>query len=262
MLRLTHVGGPTVLIELDGWRILTDPTFDQPGRTYGFGLGTSSTKTQGPVPELADLDLDSVDAILLSHDHHADNLDDLGRTVLRRAGTVLTTAAGQRRLGAANVRGLRAGEATTLTAPGKPAVTVRATPCRHGPPLSRPLVGSVIGFALSLDGHERTDLWMTGDTVLHRALVRAARRMDVEVLLVHLGSVQFPISGPVRYSMNAADAIRLIGHTSPRVAVPVHYEGWSHFHESEGHLRATLAAAPPSVRDVVSWLEPGAPAAL
>jgi hypothetical protein len=30
--RITHVGGPTALIELDGWRLLTHPTFDAPGR--------------------------------------------------------------------------------------------------------------------------------------------------------------------------------------------------------------------------------------
>jgi L-ascorbate metabolism protein UlaG (beta-lactamase superfamily) len=34
---ITHVGGPTVLIEAAGWRILSDPTFDPPGRKYGFG---------------------------------------------------------------------------------------------------------------------------------------------------------------------------------------------------------------------------------
>ena len=31
-IRLTHIGGPTVLIEAEGWRILTDPTFDPPGK--------------------------------------------------------------------------------------------------------------------------------------------------------------------------------------------------------------------------------------
>jgi L-ascorbate metabolism protein UlaG (beta-lactamase superfamily) len=29
---LTLIGGPTVLIELGGFRLLTDPTFDAPGR--------------------------------------------------------------------------------------------------------------------------------------------------------------------------------------------------------------------------------------
>ncbi|MEA2418205.1 MAG: hypothetical protein QOE60_411, partial [Thermoleophilaceae bacterium] len=26
--RVTHVGGPTLLIEIGDWRLLTDPTFD------------------------------------------------------------------------------------------------------------------------------------------------------------------------------------------------------------------------------------------
>jgi L-ascorbate metabolism protein UlaG (beta-lactamase superfamily) len=30
-LRITLIGGPTALIEIDGFRILTDPTFDAPG---------------------------------------------------------------------------------------------------------------------------------------------------------------------------------------------------------------------------------------
>ena len=107
-MQLTHLGGPTVLVELDGWRILTDPTFDPPGRRYAFGWGTSSTKTAGPAQRAGALG--PVDAVLLSHDHHADNLDDLGRALLPGVGTVVTTRPGSSRLRAANVRGLSAGE--------------------------------------------------------------------------------------------------------------------------------------------------------
>jgi L-ascorbate metabolism protein UlaG (beta-lactamase superfamily) len=67
--RITHVGGPTALIELDGWRLLTDPTFDAPGRRYAFGWGTSSRKLAGPAIPAAELG--RIDAVLLSHDHHA-----------------------------------------------------------------------------------------------------------------------------------------------------------------------------------------------
>ena len=42
--RLTHSGGPTVLIEVEGWRLLTDPTFDAPGRRYSVGWGAASRK--------------------------------------------------------------------------------------------------------------------------------------------------------------------------------------------------------------------------
>ncbi len=256
MVRLTHLGGPTVLIELDGWRILTDPTFDPPGRTYRFGLGTSSTKTTGPA--LDPDDLGPIDVILLSHDHHADNLDDRGRLALPRAATVVTTLPGARRLGASNVRGLRAGAQLELSGrPGRSALRVRATPCRHGPPLSRPVAGAVIGFALSLGERQDVALWMTGDTVFHRPLQRTAKRLDVDILLMHLGSVQFPITGPLRYSMNSADAVRLVRAARPRVAVPVHYEGWSHFAEPAPRLHQVLDGLGGPHGRVVQWLEPG-----
>lgn len=257
MMRLTHVGGPTVLVELDGWRILTDPTFDPPGRRYGFGLGTSSTKTAGPA--LSVDQIGPIDAILLSHDHHADNLDDAGRALLPGVEVVVTTHAGHKRLGGANTRGLRAGDSTQLVAPGKPSLTVTATPCRHGPPLSRPIAGAVIGFALSLAQGTSARLWMTGDTVLHRPVRQIAESLDVDVLLMHLGAVRFPQTGPLSYSMNSTEALRLIELTKPRVAVPVHYEGWSHFSEPEDHLRSALAKvqATPHEHAAVTWLQPG-----
>ena len=33
LFRLIRIGGPTTLLEIDGWRVSTDPTFDDPGRT-------------------------------------------------------------------------------------------------------------------------------------------------------------------------------------------------------------------------------------
>ncbi|SKB09872.1 MBL fold metallo-hydrolase [Aeromicrobium choanae] len=256
--RLTHIGGPTVLVEVAGWRILTDPTFDPPGRTYSFGWGTSSTKVEGPAIEPRDLP--DVDLVLLSHDHHADNLDGLGRALLARVPVTLTTRGGQRRLGSDQVRGLAPWQTTVVSAPGRPSLTVTATPCRHGPPLSRPVSGDVIGFDLTWEGKStRGSFWMTGDTVLHGALRDAATRLDVDVALIHLGAVGFPLTGPLRYSMSGQDAIELIELLRPRVAVPVHFEGWSHFSQQERDLHAVLDAAPRDVLSRISWLTRGTP---
>jgi L-ascorbate metabolism protein UlaG (beta-lactamase superfamily) len=149
--RITHIGGPTVLLEVGGWRLLTDPTFDPPGRRYTFGWGSSSRKLTGPA--VAAAALGPIDAVLLSHDHHGDNLDSAGRALLPAAGAVLTTVSGARRLGG-NARGVQPWATTRLEAPGRPPIQVTATPCRHGPPLSRPIAGDVIGFALGWEGQE------------------------------------------------------------------------------------------------------------
>jgi L-ascorbate metabolism protein UlaG (beta-lactamase superfamily) len=254
--RLTHLGGPTTLIELDGWRILTDPTFDPPGRLYRFGWGTSSHKIAGPAEPPGDVF--PVDLVLLSHDHHADNLDDSGRALLAQVATVITTIPGARRLTSPNVRGLADWESTTVTAPGRPPLSITATPCRHGPKFSRPIAGKVVGFALHRDGEDAAALWMSGDTVLFGGLRLVAERIPVDVALLHLGGVRFWFTGPVRFTMTAAEGVELIRLMRPRVAVPVHYEGWTHFRESESVLRQTLSNS--DVRDRIHWLTPGAPA--
>ena len=89
---LTHIGGPTVLVQVGEWRLLTDPTFDPAGGSYRFGWGTGSKKLADPAIPAAELG--PIDAVLLSHDHHEDNLDAAGRAMLPSANAVVTTAAG------------------------------------------------------------------------------------------------------------------------------------------------------------------------
>ena len=116
-LRITHIGGPTVLLEVGGWRLLTDPTFDAAGGHYKFGWGTASDKLAGPA--IAAEDIGPIDAVLLSHDHHDDNLDAAGRELLATAGTVVTTVAGAGRLGG-GAMGLGEYDTTVLEQEGKP----------------------------------------------------------------------------------------------------------------------------------------------
>jgi len=105
--RITHIGGPTALIVVDGWRLLTDPTFDSPGGRYSFGWGGMSRKVTGPA--IAASDIAPIDAVLLSHGHHGDNLDAAGRALLPSAGVVVTTVSGAKRLGG-NARGSSHGQ--------------------------------------------------------------------------------------------------------------------------------------------------------
>lgn len=244
-LRVTHIGGPTTLLEVGGWRILTDPTFDGPGRTYRFGWGTSSRKVSGP--SVPGGDIGPVDAVLVTHDQHADNLDDAGRALLPSAGAVITTTPGAARLGG-GARGLDPWSTTVLDAPGRPPIEVTATPCRHGPPGSRPIVGDVIGFALRWDGQAHGVLWVSGDTVLYDGVRRIAGRLRVGTAVLHLGGVRFPVTGPVRYTMTARDAVELCGLLGPHTVIPVHYEGWSHFRDGRDAIERALAQAPPDVR--------------
>ncbi len=257
--RITHIGGPTALIEVGGWRLLTDPTFDPPGRSYRFGWGTGSVKLAGPA--IPAQELGPIDAVLLTHEHHDDNLDPAGRALLPSAGSIVTTLSGAARL-TGDVRGLGFWHSTWLESRGKPSIEVTATPCRHGPPLSRPIVGDVVGFALRWDGQEHGVLWISGDTVLYDGVREVADRLQVDTAILHLGGVRFPVTGPVHYTMTAREAIELCGLVRPRVTIPLHYEGWKHFKEGRAAVERELAEAPSEVRDSVRWLPIGEAVAL
>jgi len=69
-------------------RLLTDPTLDPAGSEYPTPLYTLR-KTAGPA--LTAAALLPLDAVLLSHDHHFDNLDRAGRRLLAGVPRVLTT---------------------------------------------------------------------------------------------------------------------------------------------------------------------------
>jgi L-ascorbate metabolism protein UlaG (beta-lactamase superfamily) len=258
--RVTHIGGPTALIEVAGWRLLTDPTFDPPGRRYSFGWGARSRKVTGPSVDSSKLE-GPIDAVLLSHDHHGDNLDDAGRALLPNAGVVLTTRAGARRLGR-NSRGLAPWTSHLLEAPDRPSIEVTATPCRHGPPLSHPITGDVIGFSLKWDGQTDGVLWITGDTVFYEGIRQVASRINVDIVLLHIGSVRFPITGPVRYTMTAREAVELCELIRPRTVIPVHYEGWQHFRQTLTTVEREFAQAPEATRSAVRWLPIGIPTAV
>ncbi|MEU4293594.1 MBL fold metallo-hydrolase [Kribbella sp. NPDC026596] len=257
--RITHIGGPTTLIEVEGWCLLTDPTFDPPGRRYSFGWGTASTKVAGPsIPVSA---LPRIDAVLLTHDHHADNLDDAGRALLSSARTVVTTVAGARRLGGDAV-GLAPWSVQSLEKAGLPTVEITATPCRHGPPLSRPITGEVTGFALRWPGQQHGALWISGDTVLYDGVREVGSRIDVGTVVLHLGAVQFNVTGPLKYTMSGPDGVELCELLEPHTVIPVHYEGWSHFTQGRDTIEEAFSRASADVRDALTWLTPGAPKVL
>jgi L-ascorbate metabolism protein UlaG (beta-lactamase superfamily) len=169
---------------------------------------------------------------------------------------VVTTVPGAGRLGD-GARGLEAWATTRLEKEGSPAIEVIATPCRHGPVLSHPIVGEVVGFALRWDGQEHGDLWISGDTVLYDGVREVADRLKVGLALLHVGRVQFAVTGPVHYTLSAREAVELLALVRPHTVVPVHYEGWSHFKEGRAELERELAEAPAEVRDAVRWIPIG-----
>jgi L-ascorbate metabolism protein UlaG (beta-lactamase superfamily) len=236
----TVLGGPTVIIDIGGLRIVVDPTFDDPG-PHGY-----LTKVTGPAA--VEADLGTVDVVLVSHDDHPDNLDDRGRAFALAAPLVLTGPAAAGRLGP-HATGLPAWEPYSVPrADGGGALTVRAVPAVHGPEDGERDAGGnvnceVTGFVLS--GSGLPVIYISGDNASLRAVAAISRRVpDVDVAILFAGAARVPSKFRGRPltldSRRAAAAAAVLG---AGIVIPAHYDGWAHFSESATDLATAFDEA-------------------
>jgi L-ascorbate metabolism protein UlaG (beta-lactamase superfamily) len=241
---LLSIGGPTALIEIGGLRFLTDPTFDGPG-SYASGSAPTLTKTEPAVlgPEA----LGRIDAVLLSHDQHADNLDHAGRALLAEVPLVLTTVSGAERLGAGpeavRARGLAPWEPYAFTRPDGGVLRVTALPAQHGPVGSEPFTGQVVGFLL--DAPDLPSVYVSGDNASLDLVRQVAERFGpVDTAVVFAGGARLPeVFGGALLTLDsaqAAEAARILGS---RRAVVLHCDSWDHFSEDYAAVEAAFDQA-------------------
>jgi L-ascorbate metabolism protein UlaG (beta-lactamase superfamily) len=219
--RVTYVGHATVLVELDGARLLTDPVL----RTRILHL---RRHVPAPGRELAS----TVDAALISHLHydHADlsSLRALGREIP----LLVPPGAGRflERAGFADVSELVPGESASVAG-----VRITATPAAHSG-RRRPFGprAETVGFEIA-GGHR---VYFPGDTDLFEGMERLAGGLDVALLPVwgwgpSLGAGHLD---PER----AARAAALL---APRIAIPIHWGTF--FPLGLARLRSSRLQAPP-----------------
>jgi L-ascorbate metabolism protein UlaG (beta-lactamase superfamily) len=197
-MRVTLIGHATVLVELDGIRILTDPLLR---RRVGVVL-TSSRREGALAGEL--------DAVLVSH-FHRDHLDPASLALLEPDTTIVGPPGLARRL-------RRLPNPVTEVEPGESVaigpVTARATPARHGrlPARFQPVT---LGFVLL--GSER--IYFAGDTDLFPELADLAHD-NLDVALLPVGGWGPRLGAGHLDPRRAAEAVRRI---RPRIAVPIHW---------------------------------------
>ncbi len=248
-MRITYIGGPTALVEIGGLRLLTDPTFDVAGGEYR-AASYSLHKTQGPA--LARAALGRIDVVLLSHDHHFDNLDTSGRAMLGEAGVVLTTRAGAERLGTPAI-GLAPWQAHDVALPDGGMLRITATPARHGPDGGDR--GPVVGFVLQRVGDAGGAVYVSGDTVWYDGVAEVARRFPVDVAVLNMGAAHVAVAGPSHLTFTADEGVEFARAFEHAAIVPLHYEGWAHFTESRREIDAAFRAH--ALEHRLHWLAPG-----
>jgi L-ascorbate metabolism protein UlaG (beta-lactamase superfamily) len=203
LIQATYVGHATVLIELDGARLLTDPVL----RDRVLHLRRAPAAVVPPLGEL--------DAVLVSHAHwdHLDrrSLERLGRDVR----IVIPRGAGKlvRRRGFGSVVELDLGDRAEVGS-----VSVTATQADHDAGRG-PLGTRAPAFGYLIEGTRR--VYFAGDTDLFPELAELAP-VDLALLPVAGWGPRVPAGhlDPRR----AAEAARLLG---ARAAVPIHWGTYS-----------------------------------
>jgi L-ascorbate metabolism protein UlaG (beta-lactamase superfamily) len=231
---ILYVGHSTVLVELDGVRLLTDPLL---------------RRRVGHLHRRSPIDLQSVehlDAVLISHAHR-DHLDLPSLRLLdRRATAVVPRGLGRllRRLGFERVVEVVAGESLSFGP-----VEVRATHAEHDD--RRPLGlarGRALGFAIS--GSSR--IYFAGDTALFQRMEGLVPDLDLALVPIWGWG---PTLGRGEH-LDPASAAQALHLLKPRMAVPVHWGTYRPLHHglrrepaflrepAEAFLREAAAVAP------------------
>lgn len=226
--RITWLGHASVLLEVAGVRLLTDPLL----RGRVMHLRRRAPEPPDPRP---------LDGVLISHVHR----DHLDRPSLRRVagpGVTAVVPAGAAPL----IEGLPFGAVREV----RPGVSVRvggadvvAVPAWHDGrrhPRARAL--DTLGFVV--DG-----VWFAGDTELASEL--AELRGSVDVALVPVWGWG-PKLGPGH--LDPADAARAVAMIAPRVAVPIH---WGTYYPIGLRPQGRLSEPPAEFAAHVAELAPG-----
>ena len=223
---ISVLGGPTTVVDIAGRRIVMDPTFDPRGPHAYL------TKITGPAVSAEALG--PVDAVLISHDEHPDNLDDDGRRLALSAPLVLTHPGAAGRLGPPAV-GLAPWLSYEFGAGSGP-LAVQAVPAVHGPADGqRDATGhincEVTGFVLS--GPGLPTVYLSGDNASMNAVKDVAERVgDIDIAVLFAGAASVPTKERGRpltlTAARAAAAAELLGAKS---VIPAHVDGWAHFSE-------------------------------
>jgi L-ascorbate metabolism protein UlaG (beta-lactamase superfamily) len=228
-IQIKYIGGPTIYIEIAGIKFITDPTFD-PKDTY-YDLG--KYKLHKEYTSLATLSsIGEIDYVLLSHDHHFDNLDKEGRKVLPKAKKVFTTEIGAERL-KGNAIGLRNWQKIEVPTKDERIIQITGTPCRHGPINGDR--GPVTGFILNFKDKPNEVVYISGDTVYYNEIDNIIARYNIKLAVLFLGRAVVKEVGNEPLTMTIDESIKFAKKVNCPI-VPLHFEGWEHFTETKDLL--------------------------
>ncbi len=255
---ITHIDTACVLLNINGFKILTDPTLNKKDGFLPQYVSSPLAFSKKYIdPALSNEEIGKVDLVLLSHDHHSDNLDKNGRAFIKTVKIVLSTKDAVRRLKNDNVIGLENWEEYAVKNDKVKGLKITAIPAQHTN-IKRldKVMGKVLGFTIEWEGQKNGCIYISGDTVLFEGIYELNRRKKVDTAILHLGAGAFPyLKRNMRVTMNGEEAIEVTKLLNPSVVIPIHYEGWWHFKQSVKSLKNEIEMS--GLQDKYIWLKSG-----
>ena len=226
-MRLTLVRHATLLLEIEGRRVLVEPMLDDAGARDPVEDSPRPRRNPlVPLPFPAEDVVRGLDGVVVTH-LHQDHFDETGARLVPRDVPVFCQPEDEDRLsglgldgpagrGRARWDGLRIARNRGVTAPRT----------------SRPRLAPVSGFVLG-------GLYIAGDTVWCREVEDALERHRPKVAVVNASGARFLESGPL--VMTAAEVREVVARV-PKVVV-VHLESINHCLESRAEIREAVPEA-------------------
>ena len=209
--RITFINHATVLLELDGKNILTDPVF-----CFAISYWIPRLRRAGLKLE----ELPPIDAILLSHNHY-DHLNFKSlRALQRRFDPEIVVPQGDgryaRKLGFRHIHEMRWWESISVTG-----LTVHAVPARHtGGRLPWNKERSLCcGYVVET---KNTSVYFAGDTAYDSFFTDIAKKFHLDVALLPIGAYK-PHAWFEHIHLNPATAFRAFKETKAKHLIPVHW---------------------------------------
>ncbi len=233
-LKITWLGGPSMLLNFDGFKILTDPMLGtgkqafimgNPNEMFDLNKGPNITTFNSRINKV-DLNTKEVDLVLLSHAHE-DHFDQKAQKELSPTLPILLPAFDElkvKNMGFTNTEVLNQSETKTYKV-GEASITITAVLAQH----SRnekidSILGAGNGYWLAFKkGDWVKTLYWTGDAFLTKESMQSMNSLgDLDILVPHLGNVG--VNGALgQLSMNAKDVLEYSLFSKAKNVLPIHH---------------------------------------